>query len=125
MAHRRTNPNTFRHSQELRQNPTEAETFLWQALRMRQLENIRFRRQHAIGPFIVDFCAPRHKIIIELDGGQHHDQAQYDAERTSYLKERGFCVLRFWNSEVMRDRDAVIQAILGVIEGKIGAYQKE
>jgi len=117
MAHRRTNPKTFHHSQELRQNPTEAETRLWQVLRLRQLDNIRFRRQHAIGPFIVDFCAPRQKLVIELDGSQHRDQAQYDAERTTYLEERGYRVLRFWNSEVMSDLDAVVRAILGMIEG--------
>jgi very-short-patch-repair endonuclease len=71
-----------------------------------------FRRQHAIGPYIVDFCAPHQKLIIELDGSQHLEQQEYDAERTAYLKTRGYRILRFWNDEVMKNRDGVWLAIL-------------
>jgi very-short-patch-repair endonuclease len=85
---------------------------------MHQLNNIHFRRQHAIGPYIVDFCAPRQKLIIELDGGQHLEQQEYDAERTIYLEAKGYKVLRFWNNEVIENLDGVLQVIQNMIEFK-------
>ncbi len=78
MRHRRTDLKTFHNSQELRHNTTEAEARLWRVLRMHQLGGVHFRRQHAIGPYVADFCAPHQKLIIELDGGQHLEQEAYD-----------------------------------------------
>lgn len=75
------------------------------------MEGIGFRRQHAIGPYVVDFCAPRKKLIIELDGSQHIDQSIYDQERTTYLEASGYRVLRFWNNEVMDEIEAVLMDI--------------
>ena len=72
---------------------------------------VQFRRQHAIGNYIVDFCSPRRKLIIELDGSQHLDQAEYDLERTQYLEAKGYRVLRFWNNDVMNKIDAVLNVI--------------
>lgn len=103
---------------ELRREPTEAETRLWANLRAHRLAGIDFRLQHAIGPFIVDFCAPRAKIIIELDGSQHLDQQEYDAARTRFLENRGYKVLRFWNSEVMNQIEGVIGSILDALQEK-------
>jgi very-short-patch-repair endonuclease len=103
---------------ELRREPTEAETKLWTNLRAHKLAGIGFRRQHAIGPYIVDFCAPRAKIIIELDGSQHLDQQEYDAARTRFLENRGYKVLRFWNSEVMNQIEGVIGSILDALQEK-------
>jgi very-short-patch-repair endonuclease len=114
MFQRRTNQKTFINSYHLRHNPTQAETMLWQALRMHQLNGIHFRRQHAIGPYIVDFVAPRHKLIIELDGSQHLEQQDYDAERTAYLEANGYRVLRFGN-KVMENLDGVLQVIMDAI----------
>ena len=74
----------------LRAEPTAAETRLWACLRSRRLEGIKFRRQHAIGPYIVDFCAPSQKLVIELDGSQHLGQETPDAERTKYLESKGY-----------------------------------
>jgi very-short-patch-repair endonuclease len=74
-------------------------------------DGIHFRRQHAIGKYIVDFCAPRKKLIIELDGSQHLEQRDYDAERTQFLEAQGYRVLRFWNSDVINTTDAVLQVI--------------
>jgi len=71
MTHRRTNIQAFKNSSQLRKSQTEAESRLWQALRAHRLNDFHFRRQHAIGPYIVDFCSPKHKLIIELDGSQH------------------------------------------------------
>ena len=69
MAHRRIEVKAIKNARALRSNMTDAEVRLWQALRMRQLQDARFRRQHAVGPYIVDFCAPQKKLIIEIDGG--------------------------------------------------------
>ena len=117
MAHRRTEVKAIRNARALRSNMTDAEVRLWQALRMRQLKEARFRRQHAIGSYIVDFCAPRKKLIIEIDGGQHAEQVVYDTKRTAFLEQRGYRVLRFWNHEVLGDLDAVLEMILDAIEG--------
>ena len=96
---------------ELRQNQTEAEAKLWSRLRAHRMAGVQFRRQHAIGNYIVDFCSPRRKLIIELDGSQHLDQAEYDLERTQYLEVKGYRVLRFWNNDVMNEIDAVLNVI--------------
>jgi very-short-patch-repair endonuclease len=84
-------------SKELRQNMTDAEMKLWSRLRAHRMEDVHFRRQHAIGRYVVDFCSIREKLIVEVDGGQHIDQVDYDAERTAYLESQGFRVIRFWN----------------------------
>jgi len=88
-----------------------AEAKLWKHLRAHQMGNVHFRNQHAIGNYIVDFCAPRKKLIIELDGSQHLEQQEYDEERTRYLETRGYRVLWFWNNDVMNDIDAALQVI--------------
>ena len=75
------------------------------------MQGVHFRRQHVIGKYIADFCVPRKKIIIELDGGQHLDQEEYDAERTKFLESKGYRVIRFWNDEVMNDIDGVLRVI--------------
>ena len=110
--HKRTTPKIFGRARQLHRNMTPAEVKLWARLRAHRLENLHFRNQHAIGPYIVDFCAPRKKLIIELDGSQHMEQQEYDNERTKYLKSRDYKVLRFWNNDVMKDIDAVIRAII-------------
>lgn len=114
--HKRTTPKVFGHAKQLRLNPTEAEAKLWSRLRSHQLMGVGFRRQHAIGNYVVDFCAPRKKLIIELDGSQHLEQVEYDAERSIFLESKGYHVLRFWNYTVMKEIDAVIQAIEFALE---------
>ena len=117
MVNRRADVKAFKNARALRSNMTDAEVRLWQSLRMRQLKEARFRRQHAIGPYIVDFCAPRKKLIIEIDGGQHVEQAAYDAKRTAFLEQKGYRVLRFWNHEVLGNLDGVLEMILKEIKG--------
>ena len=92
---------TLNKARELRKNPTEAERALWKHLRMRQFIGCKFRRQQAIGPYIVDFVSFERRVIIELDGGQHSQQVAYDAERTAWLEAQGYRVLRFWNNQVL------------------------
>ena len=101
----------MRRASELRQNQTEAEAKLWSRLRAHRMAGVQFRRQHAVGNYIVDFCAPRRKLIIELDGSQHLEQGEYDLERTKYMKSLGYRVLRFWNNDVLNNTEAVLQAI--------------
>ena len=103
---------------ELRRNLTPAEQRLWAVLRNQQIEGVRFRRQHAIGNFIVDFCAPHQKLIIELDGSQHLEQEEYDAERTAFLQSQGYQVLRFWNLDVIKDLRGVISAIESALKNE-------
>ncbi|WP_036646759.1 endonuclease domain-containing protein [Pantoea sp. A4] len=97
----------------LRASMTRAENVLWYHLRNRHLAEKKFRRQHAIGPFIVDFACIAHRLIIELDGGQHNEEAnkRYDKARSDYLQRCGWTVLRFWNHEVFTCLDVVLQEI--------------
>jgi very-short-patch-repair endonuclease len=98
----------------LRKNLTFAEIKLWQKLRRRQLAGLRFQRQVPIGYFIVDFMCYEARLIVELDGGHHNeDQIQIDdAKRTAWLQNQGYTVLRFWNNEVLKQIEDVLQTIL-------------
>ena len=96
---------------ELRREITPAESKLWSVLRGNKLKGVSFRRQHAIGKYIVDFVSIKKKLIIELDGSQHLEQSEYDEERTQYLESQGYRVVRFWNNDVMNDVNGVIRAI--------------
>jgi very-short-patch-repair endonuclease len=99
------------HVRHLRKNQTEAEKLLWSRLRNRQMEGFKFRRQWPIGSYIVDFVCLSCKLIIELDGGQHAETIGYDAVRTDFLKSRGYRVIRFWNNEMLVNREAVLERI--------------
>ena len=117
--HNRTSPKIFARAKELHRNPTPAEIKLWARLRAHRMADVHFRNQHAIGNYIVDFCAPRRKLIVELDGSQHLEQKEYDTERTEFLKSKGYKVLRFWNNDVMNDIDSVLSVIWDTLnEGK-------
>ncbi len=109
--HKRTTPKIFGRAKELHRNMSSAKAKLWRHLRAHRVGGVHFRNQHAIGNYIVDFCAPRKKLIIELDGSQHLEQAEYDAERTAFFESRGYRVLRFWNNDVMNNLDAVLKVI--------------
>ena len=109
--HKRTTAKIFGRAKQLHRNMSPAEAKLWAHLRAHQMGNVHFRNQHAIGNYIVDFCAPRKKLIIELDGSQHLEQQDYDEERTKYFEKHGYRVLRFWNHDVVNNTDAVLQVI--------------
>ena len=96
---------------ELRRDLTPAERKLWSVLRGNKLNGVSFRRQHAIGNYIVDFVSIKKKLIIELDGSQHLEQTEYDTERTRYLESQGYRVVRFWNNQVEREMDGIIQML--------------
>ena len=106
-------------ARSLRKNQTDAERVIWQQLRNRQLLGCKFRRQQVIGPFIVDFVCLEPQLVIEIDGGQHADQREYDQNRSQYLQQVGYTVLRFWNNEVLQYPPAVMEAIhLTILELK-------
>lgn len=95
----------------LRRRQTDSERVLWRQLRDRQLHHAKFRCQHPIGPYIVDFCCPVHRLVIEVDGGHHAAQISADEQRTAFLMHQGYRVLRFWDHDVLGNREAVLQAI--------------
>ena len=100
-----------KHATSLRKHQTDAEQALWHHLRRRQLYGIKFRRQYILEHYIVDFVALDLKLIIEVDGAQHQEQKRYDKQRTLVLQSLGFKVLRYWNNEVLGNREGVLQAI--------------
>ncbi len=112
----RSTPKMMHRAGELRKEPPPAEAKLWAYLRAHRAGGVHFCRQHAIGDYIVDFCAPSKKLVIELDGSQHLDQEEYDAERTIFLESKGYRVLRFWNSDVMNKINDVMGVVLEDLE---------
>jgi very-short-patch-repair endonuclease len=104
-------------ARELRQRQTEAEGILWQKLRDRKLSGLKFRRQHKIGRYIVDFYCAELKLVVELEGGIHDmpDQKEYDEARFEELRTKGLTILRFKNEEIKQDVQAVLQRIVETI----------
>jgi very-short-patch-repair endonuclease len=108
---RGTTPQTEQAARQLRQKLTPAEASLWNVLRRRQLLGLKFRCQHPVGRFIVDFYCPSCKLVVEVDGGIHLDQKDYDEARTEQLRSFGYRVLRFTNEEVLNDLQTVLVRI--------------
>jgi very-short-patch-repair endonuclease len=108
-------------ARNLRRNQTDAERRLWYHLKDRSLAGFKFRRQHPIGHFIVDFICLEARLIIELDGGQHASQVEEDKSRTAYLETRGYRVVRFWNNQVLGEIQAVLTVLLGLLEADFPA----
>lgn len=100
-------------ARELRQRQTDAETLLWQLLRGRRFCGFKFRRQVPFAGYVLEFYCHATKLAIELDGGGHNaeDQRGYDAERTRTLEQEGIHVLRFWNHEVLKSTEVVLEEI--------------
>ena len=96
----------------LRTNQTDAESLIWHHLRSRRFEGWKFRRQHIVQGYIVDFVCLETKLVIKLDGGQHAGQKAYDDHRTLDIEKDGFKVIRFWNNEVLGNLEGVLKTIL-------------
>jgi very-short-patch-repair endonuclease/uroporphyrinogen-III synthase len=105
------NNTTTRRARQLRSSLTDAEKKLWQHLRRDQLHGLHFRRQHPVPPYIIDFVCSEKNLAIELDGGQHTENQEYDAERTRFLEEQGYRVLRFWNNDVLSNIEGVLEVV--------------
>ena len=114
---------TLKHrARSLRASMTDSEKLLWSRLRKKQILDVPFYRQKPIGSYIVDFYAPRAKLVVEVDGSQHMeaDHIQKDTCRDAYLKERGLCVLRFNNLQVLEELDAVMEVIFQTAAERLG-----
>jgi very-short-patch-repair endonuclease len=105
-------------ARQLRTNMTDAERRLWWQLRRKQIDGHRFRRQVPIGPYIVDFACLAQRLLIEVDGGQHSDNAERDAVRTEWLEAQGFRVIRFWNNDVFENMGGVLEVIDAALAGR-------
>ena len=103
-------------ARNLRTNQTKAENCIWKLVKAKQVKGLKFRRQHPIPPYIVDFVCIEKKLIVELDGGQHADAVEYDERRTTFLESKGFTVIRFWNNEVLGNIEGVYEALLTYLE---------
>jgi DNA repair protein RecO (recombination protein O) len=100
---------------DLRKNMTDAEQQLWYHLRAHRFANYGFRRQRAIGKYIADFVCMEKMLVVELDGGQHSEQQNYDLKRTQFIESKGYKVLRFWNDEVMKNKETVLDVIMDAL----------
>lgn len=121
MKRRLNNLNSYKeYRRQLRSNGTSAEATLWLGLQKRQLRGRKFRRQHSIGPYILDFYCPAEKLAVELDGEVHNDvvRAEYDYGREQYLASLGVRVIRFENKMVFESPDEVLDAIAACIMGE-------
>ena len=98
-------------ARKFRKNPTETEKIMWDLLRDRQLANKKFRRQHLVSGFIIDFCCPENKLAIEIDGSVHLNKKEYDQEREKILKNIGINFLRFSNQDVLKEPKKVLLRI--------------
>ena len=105
-------------AKRLRKSMTDSERRLWYRLRAHRFDGYKFKRQVPIGPYVVDFACLNHGVIVELDGGQHSENAK-DVVRDEYLKTNGFRVLRFWNNDVLKNTTAVLEAVLWKLRGEI------
>ncbi len=118
---RGTTPEIEKAARRMRQALTPAEFMLWEALRGRRLAGLRFRCQHPVGRFILDFYCPAHRLVIEVDGGVHDDKIEYYEARATVLHGYGYRVLRFRNEEVTSD----LPAVLARITAEVGVYDKD
>jgi len=101
-------------AKKLRSNMTDAERRLWYRLRAHRFDGHKFKRQIPVGPYVVDFACLGRKVVIEVDGGQHAD-SRSDIARDTYLRDQGFQVLRFWNNDVLKNTEAVLEVILSTL----------
>ena len=104
-------------ARKLRQHSTDAERRMWSALRDRRLMQYKFRRQHPIGAYIVDFACTRRGLVIEIDGGQHARDAG-DVRRTAWLESQGSRAIRFWNNDVLSNTEGVIGTVLRALQAE-------
>lgn len=105
-------------ARKLRRESTPHERRLWALLRRKNFQHLKFRRQYVIGKYIVDFCCPAKKLVIELDGGGHAEerQMQNDKARDAFLQSEGFKILRVWNNELKNNLEGVFEEIIALIK---------
>ena len=102
-------------AREMRGRMTDAETLLWMLLRNRRIAGAKFRRQHPVGRYILDFYCAEKQLGIELDGGQHGETIDYDQQRDRWLQAQGIRILRFWNNQMLAETEAVTEMIFQAV----------
>ncbi|MBN8647718.1 MAG: endonuclease domain-containing protein [Caulobacterales bacterium] len=112
------NPITQNHAKDLRKNLTKAEAIIWNYLKGKKIEGVKFRRQFPIGIYIVDFAAVEIKLIIEIDGATHSsdDRVKYDNARTQFLTSQGWKVIRVWNNDIYNNLNGILQSISQIVQ---------
>ena len=104
------------HAKQLRRELTQEERLLWYLLRSRRFSRYKFRRQHPVGHYILDFACCEARLAIELDGGQHDERYEYDVQRTVWLNKKGWMIMRFWNNELWQNEEAVLERIFEALQ---------
>lgn|SRR5579864_330761 len=114
---------THLRAHQLRRNTTEVEKKLWRHLRRLDLDGSHFRRQVPIGPYIADFACMAARLLIEIDGAQHAEDRKkvHDGARTRWLEKEGYRVLRFWNNDITKNIDDVMEAVYAALHGSLSA----
>jgi very-short-patch-repair endonuclease len=115
---RRVRDRLIEQARQMRSEPTPAEARLWEKLRKRQVGGLKFRRQHIIKYFIVDFNCPKAKLVVEIDGPVHDGQKEFDQERVKALQEFGYQVVRYMNEDVEKNIDRVVAGIYDLCRGR-------
>ena len=120
-------PNLLKLARKLRTEQTDAEQLLWHLLRNRRFFKVKFRRQHPVAPYVLDFYCHEERLGIELDGGQHNepDKRRVDAERTAFLKSKGIRIIRFWNNEVLQETEAVLERLYHTLTPALSQGERE
>ena len=114
---RRNRDGALKRAKELRRNMTDAEKLLWSRIRRNQIDELPFRKQVPIGPYVADFACLPIKLVIEVDGGQHDERKAQDDARTAWLEGQGYRMLRFWNNDVLGNIEGVLQVIVETVRG--------
>ena len=109
-------PQLLEFAKSMRHTATDAEHLMWQILRAKRFMNLKFRRQHVIKPYIVDFYCHEIGLVIELDGSQHgtDDAIEYDTERTTFLEALDLAVVKYWNHDVLRRTNVVLEDLCSI-----------
>lgn len=128
MPHTPLPPKNRQRAKAMRRVLTDAELKFWNEVRAHRLAGLSFRRQFPVGPYIVDFACPSHRLIVEVDGSQHGEDTSkaHDGHRDAVLTKLGWTILRFWNDDVLRDMDGVCAHLVATANVKtetMGALQ--
>ena len=111
-------PDAIRFARQLRQADNDAEALLWFELKAKRLGGFKFVRHFPVGPYFADFLCRSERLVVELDGSQHAESV-HDARRDAFMATDGYSIMRFWNTDVFKERDSVCETILAALEGRI------
>ena len=111
-------PDAIQFARQLRQADNDAEALLWVELKAKRLGGFKFVRHFPVGPYFADFLCRSERLVVELDGSQHAESL-HDARRDAFMAAEGYSIMRFWNTDVFKERDSVCETILAALEGRI------